>query len=78
MPFLSLKKRRLIALSDNEAFRNAMAASIIGLMGWHLLTLHNIAKSVDVLVNQMETNNVRIDRLEQRLYFDSSHGSSKE
>ena len=62
---------------DSEIFRNAIAAAIVGLLGWHLLTLHNIAKSVEVLVNQMETNNVRIDRLEQRLYFDDSHGSSK-
>lgn len=61
--------------SDNETLRNAIAAAVLGLFGWHLLTLHNIAKSVDVLVTQVGLSNQRIERLENYVYF--SDGPSK-
>lgn len=49
--------------------RNALATAALGLFGWHLITLHNIAKSVDVLVSQIGMSNIRIERLENFVYF---------
>lgn len=49
--------------------RNALATAVLGLFGWHLITLHNIAKSVDVLVSQIGMSNMRIERLENFVYF---------
>ena len=53
----------------DETVRNTLAAAALGLFGWHLLTLHNISKSVDVLVEQMGMSNSRIERLENHVYF---------
>lgn len=61
-------------LSDNETIRNTIAAALLGLFGWHLLTLHNIAKSVDVLVSQIAFSNQRIERLENIIYFKDGPG----
>lgn len=55
---------------DETVLRNIIGAAILGLFGWHLLTLHNIAKSVDVLVNQVSLSNQRIDRLENFVYLE--------
>ena len=63
--------------SDNETTRNAVAAAILGLFGWHLLTLHNIAKSVDVLVTQVGLSNQRIERLENFVYFKDGPGKEQ-
>lgn len=63
--------------SDNETLRNAVAAAILGLFGWHLLTLHNIAKSVDVLVTQVGLSNQRIERLENFVYFKDGPGKEQ-
>lgn len=63
--------------SDNETARNAVAAAILGLFGWHLLTLHNIAKSVDVLVTQVGLSNQRIERLENFVYFKDGPGKEQ-
>lgn len=63
--------------SDNETVRNAVAAAILGLFGWHLLTLHNIAKSVDVLVTQVGLSNQRIERLENFVYFKDGPGKEQ-
>jgi hypothetical protein len=61
--------------SDNtETVRNFIAAAVLGLFGWHLLTLHNIAKSVDVLVHQVGLSNQRIERLENFVYFKDGPG----
>lgn len=60
--------------SDKETVRNTVAAAILGLFGWHLLTLHNIAKSVDVLVSQIAFSNQRIERLENIVYFKDGPG----
>jgi DMSO/TMAO reductase YedYZ heme-binding membrane subunit len=49
--------------------RNTLATAALGLFGWHLVTLHNIAKSVDVLVTQMSMTSGRIERLENFVYF---------
>lgn len=62
---------------DNDAIRNVIAAAVLGLFGWHLLTLHNIAKSVDVLVNQVSISNQRIDRLENFVYFEERARTQK-
>lgn len=63
--------------SDNEAVRNMIAAAVLGLFGWHLLTLHNIAKSVDVLVHQVGLSNQRIERLENFVYFKDGPGEKQ-
>jgi len=63
--------------SDNETMRNAIAAAVLGLFGWHLLTLHNIAKSVDVLVTQVGLSNQRIERLENFVYFKDGPGKEQ-
>ncbi len=63
--------------SDNETIRNAVTAAILGLFGWHLLTLHNIAKSVDVLVTQVGLSNQRIERLENFVYFKDGPGKEQ-
>lgn len=63
--------------SDNEIVRNSVAAAILGLLGWHLLTLHNIAKSVDVLVHQVGLSNQRIERLENFVYFKDGPGKEQ-
>lgn len=63
--------------SNNEAIRNVIAAAVLGLFGWHLLTLHNIAKSVDVLVNQVSISNSRIDRLENFVYLEERARTQK-
>lgn len=62
---------------NNDAIRNVIAAAVLGLFGWHLLTLHNIAKSVDVLVNQVSISNQRIDRLENFVYLEERARSQK-
>jgi hypothetical protein len=42
---------------DDEHFgsallKNLAATAFLGLFSWHLLTLHNIAKSVEVLIEK--------------------------
>jgi hypothetical protein len=51
-----------------ELIRNVIATAALGLFGWHLLTLHNIAKSVDVLVNRADSANQRLERLENYVF----------
>ncbi len=63
--------------SDNDSVRNMIAAAVLGLFGWHLLTLHNIAKSVDVLVHQVGLSNQRIERLENFVYFKDGPGKEQ-
>jgi len=58
-----------------EIIRNIIATAALGLFGWHLLTLHNIAKSVDVLVHRAGAADQRLERLEQYVYF--NNGASK-
>ena len=54
-----------------EAIRNLIAAAALGLFGWHLLTLHNIAKSVDVLVNRADAAHQRLERLENYVFVEN-------
>lgn len=54
---------------SRDNWQNLIGTAMLGLFGWHLLTLHNISKSVEVLVHQMEDSNIRIDRLENRVYY---------
>jgi len=58
-----------------ELIRNIIATAALGLFGWHLLTLHNISKSVDVLVHRAGEADQRLERLEQYVYF--NNGASK-
>lgn len=60
---------------NQELIRNILATSALGLFSWHLLTLHNIAKSVDVLVNRAGMADQRLERLENYVYF--NNGSSE-
>jgi hypothetical protein len=62
--------------SNNEIIRNSLATAALGLFGWHLLTLHNIAKSVEVLIEKVGNSTARIERLENKVFF-SDYGSSK-
>lgn len=69
--------------SDNEEevstlLRNLAATAFLGLFSWHLITLHNIAKSVEVLVEKVSSSNARIERLENKVFFtDQNNGASK-
>jgi len=60
-----------------DTVRNSLAAAALGLFGWHLLTLHNISRSVDVLVEQMGATNQRIERLENHVYFNDKDGTGQ-
>jgi hypothetical protein len=55
--------------NNSEAVRSAIAAAALGLFGWHLLTLHNIAKSVEVLIEKVGNSTARIERLENEVFF---------
>jgi hypothetical protein len=70
--------------SDNEdgemstMLRNLAATAFLGLFSWHLITLHNIAKSVEVLVERVSASNTRIERLENEVFFkDQNYGTQK-
>ena len=59
---------------DDEDFgaailKNLAAAAFLGLFSWHLITLHNIAKSVEVLIEKVSAGNTRIERLENEVFF---------
>lgn len=56
-----------------ETVRNLIATAALGLFGWHLVTLHNIAKSVDVLVNRADAANQRLERLENYVFVEDGH-----
>jgi cell division protein FtsB len=57
--------------------RNLAATAFLALFSWHLITLHNIAKSVEVLVERVSASNSRIERLENEVFF-KPDGASKE
>jgi cell division protein FtsB len=69
--------------SDSEEdlsmmLRNLAATAFLGLFSWHLITLHNIAKSVEVLVERVSASNTRIERLENEVFFkDQNYGTQK-
>jgi cell division protein FtsB len=69
--------------SDNDEdgvmstmLRNIAATAFLGLFSWHLITLHNIAKSVEVLIEKVSAGNARIERLENEVFF-KDNGTSK-
>jgi hypothetical protein len=55
----------------NETVKNLLAAAALGLFSWHLLTLHNIARSVDVLVNRADAAHQRLERLENYVFVEN-------
>ena len=58
--------------------KNLAATAFLGLFSWHLLTLHNIAKSVEVLIEKVSAGNTRIERLENEVFFkEYPNGASK-
>lgn len=61
---------------NNDVIRNAIATAALGLFGWHMLTLHNIAKSVEVLIEKVGNSTARIERLENKVFF-SEYGTSE-
>ena len=70
--------------SDNDEgvwssmLRNLAATAFLGLFSWHLITLHNIAKSVEVLVEKVSASNTRIERLENEVFFNDNGASKKQ
>lgn len=54
---------------NTEVIRNVLASAALGLFGWHMVTLHNIAKSVEVLIEKVGTSTARIERLENKVFF---------
>jgi cell division protein FtsB len=69
--------------SDNDEdlsvmLRNLAATAFLGLFSWHLITLHNIAKSVEVLVERVSASNTRIERLENEVFFKDQNYGTKE
>jgi cell division protein FtsB len=69
-------------LDDEEhvsaMLRNLAATAFLALFSWHLITLHNIAKSVEVLVERVSTSNARIERLENEVFFNDNGASKKQ
>ena len=58
--------------------KNLAATAFLGLFSWHLLTLHNIAKSVEVLIEKVSAGNSIIERLENEVFFkEYPNGASK-
>ena len=58
--------------------KNAVVMAFLGLFSWHLYTLHNIASSVEVLIERVSTSNTRIERLENEVFFkDTSYGAKE-
>ena len=62
---------------SNETVRNTIAAAGLALFSWHTLTLHEIAKSVEVLLKTSSTAEVRLERLENAVFFNNA-SSKKE
>lgn len=65
--------------SDDEIsamLRNVAATAFLGLFSWHLITLHNIAKSVEVLVERVSASTTRIERLENKVFFSESNNGA--
>ena len=60
--------------SNSEIFRNVIASAALGLFGWHMLTLHDIAKSVEVLIEKVGTSTARIERLENKVFCTDDYG----
>ena len=69
-------------LDDEEhvsaILRNLAATAFLALFSWHLITLHNIAKSVEVLVERVSASNSRIERLENEVFFKDTPYGAKE
>ena len=57
---------------SNETVRNTIAAASLALFSWHTLTLHEIAKSVEVLLKTSSTAEVRLERLENAVFFNNA------
>jgi hypothetical protein len=60
------------------AVKNAVVIAFLGLFSWHLYTLHNIASSVEVLIEKVSTSNTRIERLENEVFFKDLNNGAKE
>ena len=60
------------------AIKNAVVIAFLGLFSWHLYTLHNIAASVEVLIERVSTSNTRIERLENEVFFKEQNNGAKE
>ena len=58
--------------------KNAVVMAFLGLFSWHLYTLHNIASSVEVLIERVSTSNTRIERLENEVFFKKQDNGAKE
>jgi hypothetical protein len=52
--------------------------AFLGLFSWHLYTLHNIASSVEVLIERVSMSNSRIERLENEVFFKPLENGAKE
>lgn len=68
--------------SNNDDFalavKNGIVMAFLGLFSWHLYTLHNIASSVEVLIEKVSTSNTRIERLENEVFFkDLNNGANQ-
>jgi len=66
--------------SDDTAsiIKNAVVMAFLGLFSWHLYTLHNIASSVEVLIERVSMSNSRIERLENEVFFKEQNNGAKE
>ena len=60
------------------AIKNAVVIAFLGLFSWHLYTLHNIASSVEVLIEKVSMSNTRIERLENEVFFKEQNNGAKE
>jgi hypothetical protein len=58
--------------------KNAVVMAFLGLFSWHLYTLHNIASSVEVLIERVSMSNSRIERLENEVFFKPLENGAKE
>ena len=60
------------------AIKNAVVMAFLGLFSWHLYTLHNIASSVEVLIEKVSMSNSRIERLENEVFFKDNGADEKQ
>ena len=60
------------------AVKNAVVIAFLGLFSWHLYTLHNIAASVEVLIERVSTSNTRFEHLENEVFYKEQNNGAKE
>ena len=64
-------------MTMDDTVKKTIATAALGLFSWHLITLHNISRSVDVLVNQVAQTSTRLERLENQVYLKGNYNGPR-